>query len=797
MNSSRVFHLTLFGSPTIAGEDGVVVEGRAAHRHRLALLSLLALAGGRGSSRDWLMGHLWPESNSERARNLLSVSVYVLRKELGDDAVLSEGDDLRLNPGVIQTDVSEFQAALERGDRERAVALSKVPLLEGFSIPNAPEFDRQLDRHREMFAAAAGKALESLAESAEAGGDYDAAVGWWRARAGRDPYDTRVALRLMEALEASGNRAGALRHAGIHEHLLRAEFGAEPPPEVRALTERLRGDPPVRATSPSRPPVDLLPDPTALGPAILPGPSSPALPPAIPAGRPERRRMGVAVRFGGIVIALGAVLFGSSLWLPDRSTPPASTPPEQSIAVFPLASLGADPGDAVLAAAMTEELTGALAKAGGIRVMGRTSVATLLDRRVDVGSIADSLGVANILEGGVQRIGSRLRVQVRLVDASDGSTRWSETYDRELLDVFAVQDDIAQAVTRALGVRLGQAMGAPVRRQPTQSLAAYEFYLRGSDRTLLRSDSAAREGVEYFRQAIALDPAYAAAWSGLARMSTRVASGAAMPDRARFLALADQAGQRAVVLDDSLAEAHATLGLHRMTAFDFGPAERHLMRAVELDPADARIHEWLVTLHLWTGRPAEALAHARRALQLDPLSPYAHAEHARALLGNDRCDEALAELAKLEDLDPPLLRVAPMVAQCYARKEMWPEAIAKLRPETERGGPTTLAQLGFLLARTGQSAEALRVHAALLEHWRTGGGAFPVAVVYVGLRDLDQAFAWFDRAVTDHSLDGSPGDPAQLMILGPLFDELRRDPRFERLRERMRLPARTATRAGA
>jgi tetratricopeptide (TPR) repeat protein len=328
----------------------------------------------------------------------------------------------------------------------------------------------------------------------------------------------------------------------------------------------------------------------------------------------------------------------------------------------------------------------------------------------------------------------------------------------------------------------------PLHRQHTQNVAAYELYLRGSDPALLRSDSAAREGLGYFRQAVALDSTYAAAWAGLGRMYARVAGTVPMPDRERYWALAEQAAHKAVALDDSLAEAHASLGIIRMRFFDSAAAERHLTRAIELDPSHAVTHEWMVVLYLWTGRSREALAHAERTLEHDPLSPYAHAELAHALLANDRCAEALAHLEKLAGMQPPLLRAAPIAALCYARKQRWPEAIAVLRRQAGRGEPHALALLGYMLARAGRREEALRIHARLIERQRrSDGNAYQVALVYAGLGDLDQAFAWLDRAIADRSRSGVPGLTLNVIIMGPLFEDLRRDPRFEPLRERIGL----------
>lgn len=235
-----IFHLELFGSPTVRGAGGAPLSGRATQRHRLALLAFLALSGGRGSTRDRLMALLWPDSDQDRARNLLKVSVYVLRQALGDDALVSDGDDLRVNPERIETDVAEFEGALARGDYEGAVALYHGAFLDGFFVSRAPDFERWVDRERKRLAGSYANALEVLADAAERRRELREAVEWWKVRAAQDPYDSRVALRLMRALETGGNPAGALQHAAIHERLLQEELGIEPAPEVRAMAARLR-----------------------------------------------------------------------------------------------------------------------------------------------------------------------------------------------------------------------------------------------------------------------------------------------------------------------------------------------------------------------------------------------------------------------------------------------------------------------------------------------------------------------------------------------------------------------------
>ena len=726
------------------------------------------------------MGLLWPERDMEQTRQVLKQAVYHLRKTLGEEAILSSGDDLVLNTDIVGTDVLDFEAALERGDHAAAVALYQGRLLEGFFLSDAPEFERWLDRERERLGDAYGKALETLAETAERARNLTGAVEWWKARAAQDPYDSRVALRLMQALDASGNRGGAIQHATIHQRLLQEDLEAPLPSEVQALAERLRSEPAPRSNQ--RPQELATTAPTAHAPG-LPAPAPPA---SAPTPTPRRR---TTLRYAAAALVLVLAVIAAIRWGSARSNAGRASTSAPSIAVLPLANLSTDPKDAALADGMTEELISLLARTEGLRVIARTSVFGFRDRQMDVRRIADSLGADHVLEGGVQKSGTQLRVQVRLVDARDGSTRWSDTYDRELSDVFAVQDEIARSVARELGIRF--ARNTPPRRRQTHNVAAYELYLRGSDRTLLRSDSASREGVKFLQQAIALDSSYAAAYAALSRMYARLSAAGDVPERQRYHALSEEAARKSVSLDDSVADGHAVLGVRRMVAFDFAAAEAHLHRAIQLDPANALTHEWMVSLSLWTGRPNDALAHAERALELEPLSPTAHAERARALIFNDRCDEALAELEKIASVRPPLLRAAPLAAECHGRDQNWPAAIAVLRPQAERGERASLALLAYMLARDGQREEARRIGATLLERWRRQGGvSFELAVVHSGLGDFDQAFMWLDRSIADGSLNGGPGNPVHLMVISPLWEDLRRDPRFERLRERLGLQKR-------
>ena len=236
-----MFTVRLLGGASLDGPDGPVA-GRAALRRRVALLAMLAVEHPRPLSRDKLLAHLWPESATADARHLLRESLYILRSALGEEVVLSTGDDLRLNPDALTCDIWEFEAALSRDDVERAVELYHGPFLDGFHLSEAAEFERWADSERGDLARRYALALEKAAERRMLMGDPVGAVEWWARLARGDPYNSRIALRYMQALDASGDRAAALRHAAVHSELLRIELGAAPEDEVLALAERLRAE---------------------------------------------------------------------------------------------------------------------------------------------------------------------------------------------------------------------------------------------------------------------------------------------------------------------------------------------------------------------------------------------------------------------------------------------------------------------------------------------------------------------------------------------------------------------------
>lgn len=310
----------------------------------------------------------------------------------------------------------------------------------------------------------------------------------------------------------------------------------------------------------------------------------------------------------------------------------------------------------------------------------------------------------------------------------------------------------------------------------TRNVAAYEHYVRSMDQPLFRTDSGVRIALEHVQQAIALDPGYAAAYARLARVYIRMANGGQGMSRRNLIALAEQAALRAVALDDSSGEAHSALAKVRKNQYRRSEGLAEFERAAALAPSNSELHEAFAELLVETGHPEEALVHAQRSIELDSMSPGAIAEVAHALLANDRVDEALARLVKVRSLDPPLVRAGAIAAQCYARKEMWPQAIAEI--EHFMPGLIGRGLMGYYLGRAGRHAEARKILDEMTARFHERNeGAWYVGLIYTGLGDRDHAIEWLDKSVDDLSFiaDWMPD----------IIKDFSKDPRFVPIARRL------------
>jgi DNA-binding SARP family transcriptional activator len=503
-----MFVLKVLGGAALE-RAGVPVTGRAVHRRRLALLALLAAARGRMVRRERIIGYLWPEHPGDAARHLLSESLYIVRKTVGDDTFVSAGDELALDPAVVRSDLGDFLAALDADDPEGAVAAYGGPFLDGFAVDDAPEFERWAEEERDRLARAYARALEQLAVAREAEGDHRGAAEWWKRLARHDPFSSRIALRTMQALEAGGERAAAIRHAAAHASLMRAEMEAEPDAAVEQLASRLREAPPAAELPASPAPV------AAQAPAAA-SPAAPAAVEAVPAAEPVRplparprwRKWlapGVAVAALLVLTALGIAVF--------RQRASAEAVSDSVYIVLPFALRGPstvtpDQAELLLHDALSRWTDLQLVDAQRARdLLSRNGPpATLREAR----RIARQAGAGKLVWGEITPLGDSIVVRAALYDVARRGEAVQTGTIRIGRDLNGVSASFGSLAWDLLG-RTGDAGGAAT---GTTSAAAWQAYQRG--RLALARWELERARTELER-AITLDPEYAAAHLWLAQ----------------------------------------------------------------------------------------------------------------------------------------------------------------------------------------------------------------------------------------------------------------------------------------
>jgi len=398
-----------------------------------------------------------------------------------------------------------------------------------------------------------------------------------------------------------------------------------------------------------------------------------------------------------------------------------------------------------------------------------------------VREIGTRLNVEHILEGSVRRSGNRIRVTAQLVMASDGYHLWSQRFDREMMDVFAIQDEISQAIVEKLRVRL--AADRPLVKRRTENVEAYNLYLKARYQLFRFTPDGLAKSKEYYEQAIALDPNYALAWHGLAAFYNVLGLGGLMPPKAAN-AQADQATRKALQLDDLLAEAHAMTGALRAGEFDWKGAERAFSRAWELDPKSEDVLRWYD--HYYLGpmkRVDEAVTAFLSALERDPLSPFLQSG-----LGYNYClkrewNRAIEQCRNALELDPQCWAYV-LLGSCYFHIGKHDDAIRAMETLAQVLGRSSFAlgALGWAHASTGRTAEAVKLLGELQERaQRQYTPSFSFAVIYQGLGEMDKAFDWYEKAVDEHD---------SLMLhfhVHPNYDPARTHPRYPALLRKMNL----------
>ena len=458
-------------------------------------------------------------------------------------------------------------------------------------------------------------------------------------------------------------------------------------------------------------------------------------------------------------------------------------PAEQpSIAVLPFADMSVGKDQEYFSDGLAEEIINALVKVPGLKVIARTSAFAFKGQNTDIRKIAETLGVTTVLEGSVRRSGNRIRVTAQLITAADGSHLWSERYDREMADVFAVQDEISAAIAGVLETKLAS---KPERREHhTPNVAAYEAYLKGRHYQWKLTREALLQSREFYQQAIALDPNFALPHAALAE-HFQIASSSLMEPR-EGLARGREAARRALEIDPDLPEANAWLAIFAaMFDYDWNEAERLFRLALAPQPVPPMIRHWYGYFYLrLVGRAAEAVEEHRRGLEADPLNPIYRTCLAISLRAAGRDREAAEEAAKVFELDPDF--VAAYTLQAFdATKMPVPEALALV----EKGislSPWHLPSMGLLAGLLVRNGEPERAQEVLrrLSHGDTYRMPCALAIFHCVCGDAEQAAEWVQRGI-----EQSDQMIAMLLLSPPYLPVLRSATRWPALAKRMNLPA--------
>src|SRR5437016_520259 len=393
----------------------------------------------------------------------------------------------------------------------------------------------------------------------------------------------------------------------------------------------------------------------------------------------------------------------------------APTVSQKSIAVLPFDNLSRDPDNAYFCEGVQDEILTRLAKIADLKVISRTSTQHFKSTPDNLPQIAKQLGVAHILEGSVQKSNDQVRVNVQLINALTDAHLWADTYDRKLTDIFAVESEIAKTIAETLQARLTGSEKTSIAKTPTVNPEAYELYLKGRFFWNKRNGEDLRKAIDYFNQAIAKDPNYALAYVGLADSYLLLSSYAAVSP-AESLPPARSALKKALELDDSLAEAHASFGLLTTLELDLHRALDELKRAVELKPNYATAHHWLALAHLTLAQFDSAISEAKRAIELDPLSLVINADTSWIYFSARRYDEAEAQVRKTLEIGPQFFLAHYYLGEVLQFKAHLSEAIAEFQKAFElNNDPYSLAMLGQAYGRNVQRDEAQKILARLNE----------------------------------------------------------------------------------
>jgi TolB-like protein/Flp pilus assembly protein TadD len=600
-------HIALLGGLEIAG--GEATAGASLTRKAKALVAYLALQGARGQSREKLADLLWGNSAEEQARANLRQALSSIRKALNGDGaayLVTVGDQISLAGPDIDLDVALFEHLVAEATPDalkRASALYKGDLLDGFSLKE-DSFEAWARAERERLRHLASDALTKLIAHCDEVGDTKRCVETAARLLTLDPLREAAHRILMRAYAAQGRQASALKQFEACRDILKRELGVEPEPETVALYRDIRQQ---RATGPGDV-IETTPKPEAEGPPLPDGPS---------------------------------------------------------VAVLPFENKSGDPDQSYFSDGLTENIITGLTRFRQILVIGVKSILAVREQASDLREIGRTLGVAHIVEGSVRKAGGRVRVTARLIDAGTGQRLWAENYDRDLDDIFAVQDEMTDVIVATLAAQIEHLELRRAAKKPAEDLAAYDCLLRGRQCLNRYTKDGELEARRHFEKALELDPNYASACAGLSisYLHEYEANWSEAPEEA--LERASTLAKKAVALDDADSPARYAISLVCYYRGQHELAKVHMEKALELNPNDYHNICNMGWLLAFSDRSSESIACSIEAMRLNPLAP----DNCLFAIGiaeyvAGRYEEALAAFGKTKGWG--LLRPA-WIAACYAQ----------------------------------------------------------------------------------------------------------------------------------
>ena len=763
-----MIELRTLGALDLRATDGRDMRPLLRQPKRLALLVYLTLAGSRQfHRRDTIVALFWPELDDAHARGALRQALRFLRRVLGDEVVVTRGDDeIGIRQSTVSVDSRAFETAYRAGQPADALTVYRGDFLDGFFVSDAgPEFERWVDQERARLRAAAAKAAWAVAEEVRAAGDPSSAAEFARRAASFAPDSEAELARLVAFLDESGDRSGALAAYDDFARRLEAEYGAKPSPETQARIRDVRAR--TRAAIPNVPRT----------PTELPNAARDVSAPRAPDPRPRR--------FWPLVVSLAIT---GLLVLSAYAAVVASRRPERSriaIAVLPIEGLIGDTALARLADGMTDELITDLAQVRTFDVINRRTMMTYRASKRSAQQVARERSADAVLVSGMQQAGDTVHMTVQLFMAGTKAAVWTNRFAALPGELPRMQRDVARAVAERVGATLGAAEEAGLAPGRAVDPAALTAYIRARYWWDRRGRENLFKAVGGFQHALDLDPTFAAAYSGMGDAYAQLGYGGYLrPDDA--FPKAKAAAMRALELDPTLAEPHATLGFVAMYFdWDWPAAEREYQLALTRNPSYATAHEWYGLFLAAMGRFDEAQTEERRALELDPLS--------LGIAGTGGW--VLHYSGKQADAERQL-RIALRTDSNFAIGHLYLGRVLQFQGQYdsalvhfEATGPLrawvpTIAGDGYVYAQQGKRNRARDVLLRLDSLSRTEYvTSYAVALVHAALGQRDSAFVWLDRAVQERT--------HWLLWLNRdrRWDPIRSDSRFRALVRRVGLPS--------